>query len=255
MRKFWNFSNEGKVRELRLEGAIAEETWWGDEVTPAAFKADLHSGKGDIVVWINSHGGDVFAATQIYNMLKEYPAKVTVKIDAMAASSASIIAMAGDWILMSPLAHMFIHNPSTIAFGDSAEMLKAKELLDSVKESIINAYEMQTGLTRTKLSMLMDAETDMTAQIAVSMGFADEIMYQDGVDTHALRIPAPVFDDTRACQQKVFNSLLAKIKNDDNITVPEIGSEIKPSNRKKMHTEHRKFLLNNILTKMGRGSN
>jgi HK97 family phage major capsid protein len=213
VRKFWNFSEFNNVRELRLEGIIAEETWWGDEVTPAAFREDLNALQGDITVWINSHGGDVFAATQIYNMLKEYSAnsgKVTVKIDAIAASSASIIAMAGDVILMSPLAHMFIHNPSTIAIGDSAEMLKAKSLLDSVKESIINAYEMQTGLPREKLSMLMDAETDMTAQVAVSMGFADGIMYQDG-ETHAVTIPTSILNNTRICQQKVFNSLLMKI--------------------------------------------
>jgi HK97 family phage major capsid protein len=213
VRKFWNFIESGESRELRLEGIIAEETWWGDEVTPAAFREDLQSATGDITVWINSHGGDVFAATQIYNMLKEYSAKsgkVTVKIDAIAASSASIIAMAGDVILMSPLAHMFIHNPSTIAIGDSAEMLKAKALLDSVKESIINAYEMQTGLPREKLSMLMDAETDMTAQVAVSMGFADGIMYQDG-ETHAVTIPTHILNTTRICQQKVFNSLLMKI--------------------------------------------
>jgi HK97 family phage major capsid protein len=216
MNKFWNFSELNNVRELRLEGVIAEETWWGDEVTPAAFRAELQSATGDITVWINSHGGDVFAATQIYNMLKEYSAKsgkVTVKIDAIAASSASIIAMAGDVILMSPLAHMFVHNPSTIAIGDSAEMLKAKALLDSVKESIINAYEMQTGLPREKLSMLMDAETDMTAQIAVSMRFADGIMYQDGEDIHAVNIPTSILNTTRICQQKVFNSLLMKICN------------------------------------------
>ena len=213
MNKFWNFTDKNSERELHLNGAISEETWWGDEVTPAAFKADLQSGTGDITVWINSHGGDVFAATQIYNMLKEYSqnsGKVTVKIDAIAASSASIIAMAGDTILMSPLAHMFVHNPSTIAIGDSAEMLKVKALLDSVKESIINAYEMQTGLPRDKLSMLMDAETDMTAQVAVSMGFADGIMYQDG-ENHAIKIPSSVLNNTRICQQKVFNSLLNKI--------------------------------------------
>ena len=214
MNKFWNFTDKNSERELHLNGTIAEETWWGDEVTPAAFKADLQSGTGDITVWINSHGGDVFAATQIYNMLKEYSqksGKVTVKIDSIAASSASIIAMAGDTILMSPLAHMYVHNPSTIAIGDSAEMLKVKSLLDSVKESIINAYEMQTGLPREKLSMLMDAETDMTAQVAVSMGFADGIMYQEGDDIHAVKIPNSILNNTRICQQKVFNSLLKKL--------------------------------------------
>ena len=102
-RKFWNFVISDGKNILRLDGAIAEETWWGDEVTPAAFKAELNECEGDIIVWINSPGGDVFAAAQIYNALKEYPGKVTVKIDGLAASAASVIAMAGDEVLMSPV--------------------------------------------------------------------------------------------------------------------------------------------------------
>ena len=106
----------------------------------------------------------------------DYPGNVTVKIDGIAASAASVIAMAGTRVLVSPVSMMMIHNPATVAFGDSSEMLKAISMLDEVKESIINAYEIKTGLSRAKLSHLMDAETWMDAHSAVELGFADEIM-------------------------------------------------------------------------------
>lgn len=104
MRKFWNFTDEGGVRTLRIEGQIADETWFGDEVTPQQFKNDLISGTGDITLWINSPGGDVFAAAQIYNMLMDYQGDVHVIIDGLAASAASVIAMAGTTVSMSPVA-------------------------------------------------------------------------------------------------------------------------------------------------------
>ena len=130
-RKFWNWvRNEGE-RTLFLNGEISDETWYGDEVTPKLFKDELLSGEGDITVWINSPGGDVFAAAQIYNMLMDYKGNVTVKIDGLAASAASVIAMAGTKVLMSPVAMMMIHNPATIAIGDTAEMKKATDVMQS----------------------------------------------------------------------------------------------------------------------------
>jgi ATP-dependent Clp protease protease subunit len=150
-RKFWNWvKNEGE-RTLFLNGEISDETWYGDEVTPKLFKEELESAQGNITVWINSPGGDVFAAAQIYNMLMDYQGNVTVKIDGLAASAASVIAMAGTEVQMSPVAMMMIHNPMTVAIGDSKEMQKASEMLSEVKESIMNAYEIKTGLTRTKV--------------------------------------------------------------------------------------------------------
>ena len=116
------------------------------------------------------------AAAQIYNMLMDYKGNVTVKIDGIAASAASVIAMAGTRVLMSPVSMLMIHNPMTVAMGDAAEMEKAIEMLASVKDSIINAYEIKTGLSRAKLSHLMDAETWMDANKAVELGFADEIL-------------------------------------------------------------------------------
>ena len=111
-------------------------------------------------------------------MLKEYPGNVTIKIDGIAASAASLIAMAGDNILMSPVSMMMIHNPLTMAIGNADDMQKAAAMLDEVKESIINAYERKTGLSRAKLSHLMDDETWMNAVKAVELGFADGILYR-----------------------------------------------------------------------------
>ena len=162
-------------RTLFLDGTIAEESWFDDDVTPALFKSDLSEGTGDITVWINSPGGDCFAAAQIYNMLRDYPGKVTIKIDGLAASAASVIAMAGDTVLVSPVSMIMIHNPSTVAMGNSAEMQKAIEMLDEVKNSIINAYQVKSGLSRNKLSKLMDEETWMDAGKAVELHFADAI--------------------------------------------------------------------------------
>lgn len=179
---FWNLvRNEDNSRTLYLNGPIAHETWWGDEVTPKVFKDELFDGEGDVTVWINSPGGDVFCAAEIYTALKEYPGKVTVKIDSLAASAASVIAMAGDEVCMSPLAHMIIHDPETIAIGPAAEMDKAKAQLLAVKENIVNAYQLKTGLPRAKLSDLMTAETTMTAKQAVDLGFADKILYAEGM--------------------------------------------------------------------------
>ena len=186
MKKFWNWKNRTVINEETLEqiqertlflnGTIAEESWFDDDVTPQLFKDELMSGSGDITVWINSPGGDCVAAAQIYNMLMDYKGNVTVKIDGIAASAASVIAMAGTKVLMSPVSMLMIHNPMTAAFGDCGEMQKAIEMLGSVKDSIINAYEIKTGLSRARLSHLMDAETWMDANKAVELGFADEIM-------------------------------------------------------------------------------
>jgi ATP-dependent Clp protease protease subunit len=166
-------------RTLFLNGTIAEESWFDDDVTPALFRSDLESGTGDITVWVNSPGGDCFAAAQIYNMLRDYKGKVTVKIDGLAASAASVIAMAGDQVLVSPVSMIMIHNPSTVAMGDTAEMQKAIEMLSEVKNSIINAYQAKTGLSRNKLSKLMDEETWMDSGKAVELHFADGVTSRD----------------------------------------------------------------------------
>ncbi len=181
-KKFWKWRNQAGTetdpveRTLFLNGTIAEDSWFDDDVTPQLFKDELNAGSGDITVWINSPGGDCVAAAQIYNMLTAYNGKVTVKIDGIAASAASVIAMAGDTVLVSPVSMLMIHNPATIAWGDHVEMQKAIDMLSEVKESIINAYVLKTGLSRARLSHLMDSETWMDANKAVELGFADDIM-------------------------------------------------------------------------------
>ena len=194
-------------RTLFLSGTIAEESWFDDDITPQLFKDELMSGSGDITVWINSPGGDCVAAAQIYNMLMDYKGNVTVKIDGIAASAASVIAMAGTKVLMSPVSMLMIHNPMTVAMGDTAEMQKAIEMLGSVKDSIINAYEIKTGLSRAKLSHLMDAETWMDATKAMELGFADEIMTRSD-SSEDVEPPAVSMLYSKA---NVINSLMDKI--------------------------------------------
>lgn len=217
MKKFWKWKNrtvtnqenqtETVERTLFLNGTIAEESWFDDDVTPQLFKEELMAGSGNITVWINSPGGDCVAAAQIYNMLMDYKGDVTVKIDGIAASAASVIAMAGTKVLISPVGMMMIHNPATIAWGDTAEMQKAIEMLASVKDSIINAYEIKTGLSRAKLSHLMDAETWMDAHKAVELGFADGILGRADLP-EAVEPPAVTMLYSKAA---VFNSLMDKI--------------------------------------------
>ena len=179
-RKFWNWvRNEGEKRILLLDGEISDETWWGDEVTPQMFRSELNAAEGDIDLWINSPGGDCYAAAQIYNMLMEYKGTVAVKIDGIAASAASVVAMAGSTVEISPLGLLMLHNPMTVSIGDTHEMERTITFLAEIKESIINAYEIKTGLSRAKISRLMDAETWMNAKKAVELGFADSVLYEN----------------------------------------------------------------------------
>ena len=162
------------------------------------------AGSGDITVWINSPGGDCVAAAQIYNMLMEYPYEVTVKIDGIAASAASVIAMAGTQVLMSPVSMMMIHNPMVMAFGDHVDMAKAIDMLDAVKDSIINAYEIKTGMSRTKLSHMMDSEFWMDAGKAAELGFCDGIMQRSNESP-------PAQAQMSYSVAEVTNSLMEKI--------------------------------------------
>ena len=235
-RKFWNWvKNEDGSRTLHLDGAIAEESWFGDEVTPKQFRSELVSSEGDITVWINSPGGDVFAASQIYNMLMEYRGRVTVKIDGIAASAASVIAMSGTEVLMSPVSMLMIHNPMTIAFGNTSEMEKAIAMLSEVKESIVNAYELKTGMSRAKISHLMDAESWFNAKKAVELGFADGILFEhdpESGESESAKVGL-IFS-----RQAVMNSILQKLPPNKPKEQEELnkGTEIKS-------LEKRLFLL------------
>jgi ATP-dependent Clp protease protease subunit len=202
MHRFWNFEGTDTDRTLYLDGYIAPESWWGDEVSPKEFKSELEAGTGDITVWINSPGGDFFAASQIYTMLKEYSGQVTVKIDGIAASAAATIAMAGDMVCMSPTAMLMIHNPSTFVWGEETDMQKGIEILSECKEAIINAFEAKTGLERKRIAQMMDAETWFSANKAVELGFADEILYSE---------PPPQVTDFMFDRVTVVNTLMRKL--------------------------------------------
>ena len=228
--KFWRWRNEAESespateRVLELYGTIAEESWFDDDVTPKMFRDELFAGSGDVVIWINSPGGDCVAASQIYSMLMDYKGKVTIKIDGIAASAASVIAMAGTEVLMAPTALMMIHNPATVAFGDHEDMQKAIEMLGEVKESIINAYEIKTGQSRTKLSHLMDAETWMNANKAIELGFCDGLLE----DTKA-QTPVVAFAYSRhECNNALYNKIAKRMpKKEEGRSVAELKSEIK----------------------------
>ena len=180
MQKFWNWIHDDSGgRVLRLEGPIDSESFWGDEITPQDFRDELYAEEGDITLWLNSPGGNVFAAAEIYTMIRDYPHNVTVKIASIAASAASVIAMAGNTVEMSPTALLMLHDPSTIAMGNTRDMEKAISTLNEVKESIINAYAAKTGLSRNRISKLMSDETWINAKKAVELGFADVILFDE----------------------------------------------------------------------------
>lgn len=216
MKKFWNWKNriirnsetdeEIEERILELYGTIAEENWFDDDITPAMFKEELFAGNGPITIWINSPGGDCIAASQIYTMLMDYRNDVTVKIDGIAASAESVVAMAGTKVLMAPTAMMMIHNPATMAFGDHADMEKAIDMLSEVKESIINAYEIKTSLTRKQLARMMDDTTWMNANKALELGFADGILTDE-------RKAVPTEDGYEFSASAVERTLINKINN------------------------------------------
>ena len=230
MNRFWNFTTDGDTgeRTLYLCGVIAEESWYGDEVTPAAFKAELLAGEGDITVWVNSPGGDMLAASQIYNMLMAYKGNVTVKIDSIAASAASVIAMAGKKVLISPTGLILIHDPASVAIGNTDEMRKAIQMLDEVKESIINAYEMRTGLSRARLSHLMSSETWLNANMAIELGFADDLLFKANKEQQPLDGQLMVENGYTFSCKTVSNSLLAKIAAKMHKAAPAVTAVIQP---------------------------
>ncbi len=212
---FWNWYDKEDEHVLYINGTIAESTWFEDDVTPAMFKSELQSKNSPITIWLNSPGGDCVAASQIYTMLMDYPHDITVKIDGVAASAASVIAMAGTRVLMSPTSLMMIHNPATIAFGDHTDMQKAIDVLDTVKESIINAYEIKTGLSRNELSKMMDEETWFDAYKAVELRFADGVLERNKT------LPLNNSTGVVFSQRTLDMALVNRIKQTTESTVPE----------------------------------
>ena len=228
MKKFWNWiHDDGGGRILRLEGPIDSENIWGDEITPQMFREDLEAEYGDITVWINSPGGNVFAAAEIYTMLRDYVGKVTVKIASLAASAASVVAMAGDTVQMSPTALLMVHDPSTIAMGNARDMEKAIAALNEVKEAIVNAYAAKSGQRRSKIADLMSEETWLNAKKAVELGFADEVLYEgketepeEKEDSSAVTVEAQLYS-TRVMDR----AILDRLGIEEQLPAPVIGMD------------------------------
>lgn len=183
--KFWAWSENNASRILRLDGVIGD---YEEDCTPADFRRELNSRDGDIEVFINSPGGNVFAAAEIYGMLKEYRrGKITAKIFAFCASAASVIACACDSVEIAPLGFVLIHNPSTSIFdGEEADLRHGAEFLSELKNSIVGIYRQKTGLSAETISQFMDVETFLNAQKALELRFADKIMYSDEKATNNL---------------------------------------------------------------------
>ena len=180
--KFWNLvkNEEEKTAELILYGSIGSDEYW-DDISDKVFKQDIEN-LGDvenITLHINSPGGSVFSAVAIANTLKNHKAKVTANIDGLAASAATIITSACDTVRMPKNALFMIHNPITFAYGNNQEMQKTIEMLDKVKNSIIETYLNKTKTDKETLSELMDNETWMDAETAKEYGFVDEIVDEE----------------------------------------------------------------------------
>lgn len=185
--KFWDFvpGTATKPPELLLYGTISsQQSWWEDRVTPAQFNRELATLGEDvpeIVVRINSPGGDVFAANAIYTRLKDHDAKITVKVDGWAASAATIIAMAGDTIKIPKNGVFMIHDPAMTVWDTfrAEDFEKMAQELKVIKQSIINAYSVKTGKTADEISGFMSDETWWTGDEAVENGFCDEVMFEE----------------------------------------------------------------------------
>lgn len=176
MKRFWNWKQNGDQRQLAISGVIAPDSWVHDDVSPQVFQDELNESQDPIDLWLNSPGGDCVAASRIYTMLMNYPDDVNVKIDGIATSAASVIAMAGTKVSMAPTAMIMIHNPLTIVGGQKEDLDQAAQMLTETKESIINAYELKTNLPREKISTMMDNETWMNVNKAIELGFADAML-------------------------------------------------------------------------------
>lgn len=217
MSKFWRFQTvtnqidaetESTENVLFFDGVIAEESWYSDDITPQMFRDELKQHSGDLTLWINSPGGDCFAASEIYTALKEHNGRITVKVNGTVASAASVIAMAGDMVEMSPTAMMMIHNPSMLLYGEAAELEQGIDFLNEVKEAIINAYQIKTGMSRNKISNLMDSETWMNARSALDMGFCDRVLYTD----HADKAAAAMIFDKKVMVTNTISAMRKKLK-------------------------------------------
>ncbi len=230
---FWNLkpSGDSTDAELRIDGEIVMENWWSAEgyICAKDFRNALKT-VGDVTVYINSPGGDVFAGAEIYSALKEHDGHVTVKISGIAASAASVIAMAGDEILMSPVAYMMIHDPWSIAMGNAREMEHEAKILREIGEGIIAAYTERTGKTHDEIAAMLADETYMSAQTCIDEGFADGFYGADSGDSVRTQMRANNYSARRYCAMlhhdesgKAFHEIAAKLGDEFTVHAPDSG--------------------------------
>lgn len=213
------------MKKVNVKGPIISNSdawiyeYFGIESTsPNSVSKVLDGANGEeIEVEINSGGGSVFAGSEIYTALKSYSGNVIVKIVGLAASAASVIAMAGNKIIMSPTAQMMVHNVSSYAAGDYRDMEHTADILKSANNTIANAYRIKTGKTQEDLLSLMDNETWMTAEKAKELGFIDEIMFENDLQLVASTdysglLPLEVINKMR---NTIKNPLISQINNEN----------------------------------------
>ena len=233
MPNFYNFVNKGETEaDLYITGDIVDnnDEWLYDYfqddcASPKKFKGELEKHKGKkINVIIDSCGGSVFAASTIYTYLKDHKGEVVCKVSGIAASAASVIAMAGDKVFMSPTSVLMIHNPMTYAGGNQHDLRKAADILDSIKESIINAYERKTHLDRKTISKLMDEEKWMDCNEAKELGFCDGVWGEE--ESNVGLFNKAMLEDIKNQRIAVFNSLSKKPENKLALPVENNGGQV-----------------------------
>ncbi|MCU0082174.1 head maturation protease, ClpP-related [Streptococcus danieliae] len=172
------------MKKIEVKGTIVSDSqarfykYFGIPCTSPSSVALPETGE-DVLIEINSGGGEVFAGSEIFTKLKAYEGKVTAHVVGLAASAASVVLMGADEIEISPTAQIMIHNAWSYAIGDSKDMLHEAEILEGINQSIMNAYTMKTARSKEELQELMEAETWMGAERAVELGFADRIMFEE----------------------------------------------------------------------------
>ena len=224
--KFWNFKakkDDSSIGELTLYGDISNTSWFGDEITPSMFKNDLDS-LGEIKnlnIYINSGGGDVFAGISIYNMLKRHEAYKTVYVDGIAASIASVVAMAGNKVIMPKNAMLMVHHVSCGGSGNAQYHRDLADRIDKVELSAFTAYKDKTGIDDDALAAMIEAETWMSAEEAVKKGFADEIekdkLFAASMDGSFLMLNNQKFDLGRYKNKPKFEPTIAEVSLEEGI--------------------------------------
>lgn len=223
------------MTKIKVKGAVVSNddaeiyNWLGyDCVSPNQVEETLDDADGDVEVDIASGGGSVFAASEIYTMLKNYAGKVVVNVQGLAASAASVIAMAGDEVNMSPTSQMMIHKASTVSMGNADDFAHDSKMLDVTDQSIVNAYEAKTGMDRDDILQLMANETWMTAQDAVDKGFADNVAVGSQQPQLVNAIGTPVLSNEAISKIKNTLAKVRSAKPDNKVETPVENDEKKP---------------------------